>query len=145
MTVYTSEHSGPAKIGFYDELLCFIEEFLAPEKAHATLVVDGAVDSGSHFRAAHRGLLIKQRRIVEDAALRRSSDSQLLQMTDICAYAAFQSLQGKRNAVFAGRYEDLLHRLIQRPFGVKTGRCIRGYDYAADIANCLSERMAERR
>ena len=129
----------------YDELLCFIEEFLAPEKAHATLLVDGAMDSGSHLRAAHRALLIKNRRIVEDAALRRSSDSQLLQMTDICAYAAFQSLQRKRNPTFAECYENLLDRLIQRPFGVETGRCIRGYDYAAEIANCPSERIAERR
>jgi hypothetical protein len=145
LTVYTSEHSGPAKIALYDELLCFIEEFLAPEGAHATLLVDGATDSGSHFRAAHRGLLIKQRRTVEDAALRRSSDSQLLQMADVCAYAAFQSLQGKRNPIFASRYEDLLGRLIQRPVGVEAGRCIRGYDYAAKIANCPSERIAERR
>ena len=145
LTVYTSEHSGPAKIALYDELLCFTEEFLAPEKAHATLLVDGAMDGGSHLRAAHRALLIKHRRIVEDAALRRSSDSQLLQMTDICAYAAFQSLQGKRNPAFASRYETLLDRLIQRPFGVDAGRCIRGFDYAADVANCPSERIARRR
>ncbi len=76
--------------------------------------------------------------------MRRSSESQLLQMADICAYAAFQSLQGKRNAVFASRYEELLGRLIQRPFGVETGRCIRGFDYAAEIANCPSERIAAR-
>ena len=144
LTVFTSEHSGPAKIALYDELLCFIEEFLGPEKAHATLIVDGAMDSGSHLRTAHRALLIRRRRIVEDAALRRSSESQLLQMTDICAYAAFQSLQGKRNAVFASRYENLLGRLIQRPFGVEAGRCIRGFDYSATIANCPSERIAAR-
>ena len=79
------------------------------------------MDGGSHLRAAHRALLIKHRRIVEDAALRRSSDSQLLQMADICAYAAFQSLQGKRNPAFASRYETLLDRLMQRPFGVDGG------------------------
>jgi len=145
LTVYTSEHSGPAKIALYDELLCFIEEFLASERAHATLVVDGAMDSGSHLRTAHRALLARRRRIVEDAALRRSSDSQLLQMSDICAYAAFQSLQSKRNAVFASRYEHLLGRLIQRPFGVESGRCIRGFDYSATVAGCPSERIATRR
>jgi hypothetical protein len=102
------------------------------------------MDSGSHLRTAHRVLLIKHRRIVEDAAMRRSSDSQLMQMTDLCAYAAFQSLQGKRNPTFASRYQDLLDRLIQRPFGVESGRCIRGFDYAADIANCPSERIADR-
>jgi len=144
LTVFSYEHSGPAKIALYDELLCFIEEFLRPEKSHATMIVDGAMDSGSHLRTAHRALLIQRRRIVEDATLRRSSESQLLQMTDICAYAAFQSLQGKRNAVFASRYEDLLGRLIQRPFGVETGRCIRGFDYSATIANCPSERIAAR-
>jgi hypothetical protein len=47
--------------------------------------------------------------------------------------------------MFASRYEELLNRLIQRPFGVETGRCIRGFDYAPDIANCPSERIAERR
>jgi hypothetical protein len=145
LTVYTREHSGSAKLALYDELLCFVEEFLAPEKAHATLLVDGAMDSGRHLRAAHRALLIKHRRIVEDAAMRPSSDSQLLQMTDLCAYAAFQSLQRKRNPTFASRYEESLHRLIQRPFGVETGRCIRGFDYAPKIANCPSERFAERR
>lgn len=144
LTVYTSDHSGPAKISLYDELLCFIEEFLAPERSHATLLIDGAMDSGSHLRAAHRALLVRRRRIVEDAALCRSSDSQLLQMADICAYAAFQSLQSKRNAVFASRYEDSLSRLIQRPFGVDAGRCIRGFDYSATAADCPSERIAAR-
>jgi hypothetical protein len=145
LTVYTSEHSGPAKIALYDELLCFIEELLTAERFHATLLVDGAMDSGSHLRTAHRALLVRRRRIVEDAALRRSSDSQLLQMTDICAYAAFQSLQGKRNAVFASRYENSLGRLIQRPFGVEAGRCIRGFDYSATAADCPSERITARR
>jgi hypothetical protein len=142
LTVFTPKHSGPAKVALYDELLCFIEEFLAPEKAHATLIVDGAMDSGSHLRAAHRALLIKRRRIIEDAAMRRSADSQLLQMVDLCAYAAFQSLQGKRNQVFSSRYEEVLARLIERPFGVDTGRCIRGFDYTATIADCPSERIS---
>lgn len=144
LTVFTPEHSGPAKIALYDDLLCFIEEFLAPERAHATLIVDGAMDSGGHLRAAHRALLIRRRRILEDAALRRSTDSQLLQMADFCAYAAFQSLQGKRNQVFSSRYEEVLDRLIERPFGVETGRCIRGFDYTGTIADCPSERIGAR-
>jgi hypothetical protein len=102
------------------------------------------MDSGHHLRAAHRALLIKHRRIIEDAASRRSSDSQLLQMVDLCAYAAFQSLQGKRNQVFSSRYEQVLDRLIQRPFGVQTGRCIRGFDNTAEIIGCPSERIRNR-
>jgi hypothetical protein len=62
-------------------------------------------------------------------------------MADLCAYAAFQSLQGKRNQVFSSRYEEVLARLIERPFGVDTGRCIRGFDYTATTADCPSERI----
>jgi hypothetical protein len=143
-TVFTGASTGAAKFALYDELLCFVEDFLSQEGAHATLIVDGAHDSGGHLRAAHRGLLIKRRRIIEDAGLRRSSESQLLQMADSCAHAAFQSVQNKSNLdeKFRRQYETALLRLIARPFGTDEGRCIRGLDYQGETVNCPSERIS---
>lgn len=145
-TVLTDSSTGTAKLALYDELLCFVEEFLSVEEAHATMIVDGAHDSGGHLRSAHRALRLKDRRIVEDAGLRRSLDSQLLQAADICAHAAFQSAQDKASLdeKFRRQYEQALSRIIARPFGVEDGRCIRGLDYQADTANCPSERINSR-
>ena len=142
-TVGSSGTSGAAKITLYDELLCFMEDFLSREGGHATFIVDGAHDSGGHLRSAHRALLLKRRRIVEDAGLRRSSDSQLLQMADCCAHAAFQSVQnkGSLDEKFRRQYETTMSRLIARPFGIDDGRCIRGLDYEGDTTNCPSERI----
>jgi hypothetical protein len=136
------EATGPAKIALYDDLLCMIEASLAEEGAHLTLMVDGAHDGGGHLRSAHRALLIKHRRIVEDAGLRRSSESQLLQMADCCAYAAFQSLQDKPtlDERFHRNYEEKLTALIYRPPGVEEGRAIRGLDYPHDRTGFPSER-----
>ena len=141
-TVATGSSTGAAKIALYDDLLCFVEDFLAGEGAHATFVVDGAHDSGGHLRAAHRALLIGRRRIIEDAGLRRSADSQLLQMADCCAHAAFQSVQDRPNLdeKFRRHYETTLTRVIARPFGTETGRCISGLDYEPDTTDCPSER-----
>lgn len=57
IAVFAPKHSGPAKVALYDEPLCFIEEFLAPEKAQATLIVDRAMDSGSHLLSMFEGLV----------------------------------------------------------------------------------------
>ncbi len=145
-TVGSPSTSGAAKLALYDDLLCFVEDFLSSEGSHATFIVDGAHDSGGHLRSAHRALLIKHRRIVEDAGLRRSSDSQLLQAADCCAHAAFQSVQNKASLdeKFRRQYETTMSRLIARPFGVEDGRCIRGLDYAGDTTNCPSERIRAR-
>ena len=142
-TVFSEDSSGPAKVTLYDGLLCFLEEFLAVEGAHGQVVVDGALDSGGHMRTAHRALLINRRRVIEDATMRSSADSQLLQMADFCAYAAFQTIQANpgRDEKFIRLYDNLLARLIARPFEVDEGRCIRGCDYVASIVDCPSERF----
>ena len=142
-TVGSPGTSGTAKLALYDDLLCFIEDFLAREGSHGTFIVDGAHDSGGHLRSAHRALLLKHRRIVEDAGLRRSSDSQLLQMADCCAHAAFQSVQNKASLdeKFRRQYETTMSRLIARPFDIEHGRSIRGLDYQGDSTNCPSERI----
>lgn len=142
-TTFVAASTGGAKLALYDDLLCFVEAFLRTERGHATFMVDGAHDGGGHMRTAHRALLIKRRRVVEDATLRRSSASQLLQMADLCAHSAFQSIQDKPtlDEKFRRQYETQLSRLIVRPFGVDEGRCVRGKDYPADVTNCPSERI----
>jgi hypothetical protein len=141
-TVGSLGTSGAAKFALYDDLLCFVEDFLGRERCHGTFIVDGSHDSGGHLRSAHRALLLKHRRVVEDAGLRRSSESQLLQMADCCAHAAFQSVQDKASLdpKFRRHYETTMSRLIARPFGVDGGRCIRGLDYQGDTTGCPSER-----
>lgn len=142
-TTFTTATSGDAKLGLYDDLLCFIEETLVAERGHATLVVDGRMDGGDHLRSAHRALRIKRRRILEDPTMRSSAESQLLQMADCCAYSAFQSVQNKTglDEKFRRAYETKLSRLIVRPFETDNGRCIRGHDYIGDVGDCPSDRV----
>jgi hypothetical protein len=132
-TVFKPGRKG--KVELYGELLCFLEEFLAQEGAHATVMVDGGHDSGGHLHKCHRALEIGSRRVVEDAGMRRSHESQLLQMADWCAYAAFQSVQERDDLDerFKRQYETSLNRLIVRPFDQDEGRCIRGLDYASEL------------
>jgi hypothetical protein len=129
LTVYRPGRKG--KIGLYADLLTFLEEFLEHERGHAVVLVDGGHDSGGNLHKCHRALDIKTRRIVEDAGLRRSHESHLLQMVDWCAYSAFQSIQDRENlsAAFKSTYETRLDRLIVRPFDVEEGACIRGFDW----------------
>jgi hypothetical protein len=128
LTVYRSGRKG--KIGLYAELLTFLEEFLERECAHAVVLVDGGHDSGGNLHKCHRALDIKTRRIVEDAGLRRSHESHLLQMVDWCAYSAFQVIQdrGSLSEDFKSTYEAKLDRLIVRPFEAE-GACIRGFNW----------------
>jgi hypothetical protein len=143
-TTSTPDSSGPAKFELYEDLLCFLESFFSAEQAHGTLIVDGLHDGGGHLRRAHRALLIRRRRVVEDASHRSSADSQLLQMVDLAAYAALQSIQRKPglDPKFTGAYEKTLGRIIVRPDGEEAGRAIRGLDHAADRADCPSERAS---
>lgn len=128
LTVFKSGRRG--KIALYSDLLRFIEEFLGQERAHATVMVDGGHDSGGHLHKCHRALEIRARRIIEDAGMRRSHESQLLQMADWCAHAAFQSIQERADldVRFIRQYETALDRLIVRPIDQLDGRCIRGLD-----------------
>ncbi|MGB7686191.1 MAG: DUF3800 domain-containing protein [Solirubrobacterales bacterium] len=136
-TVFKPSRRG--KIALYSDLLCFLEEFLAQENAHATVMVDGGHDSGGHLHNCHRALEIRSRRVVEDAGMRRSHESQLLQMADWCAHAAFQSIQEREDldVRFRRQYETALDRLIVRPFDQPEGRCIRGLDCVPEAAMAL--------
>lgn len=130
ITVHTSDPSGPAKIGAYRSLLRVLQQFLEAEHAWATLIIDGIDDGGGHIHAAHRELDIKTRRILEDAGHRSSAQSQLLQMADLCAHAAFQSIteNPRHDPKFWAVYVKHLCGLIHRPFEIAEGRCIWGLD-----------------
>lgn len=129
LTTYKPGRKG--KIGLYSDLLRFLDEFLERESAYAVVLVDGGHDSGGNLHKCHRALDIKSRRIVEDAGLRRSHESHLLQMVDWCAYSAFQLIQDRENlsVAFKSTYENALGRMIVRPFEVEAGACIRGFDW----------------
>lgn len=148
LTVFSQDSSGPAKIALYDELLCFVEHFLERERAFGSIVVDGEHDGGGHMRAAHRALDVKTRRTVEDASHRSSAHSQFLQMADMCAYAAFQSVQEKesRDQRFVELYEAALDAVIERPLDApQVGRCIRGIEYVVSPHDdCPSENIRAR-
>jgi uncharacterized protein DUF3800 len=135
LTTFKAGRKG--KIDLYADLLRFLEDFLAREKAFAVVLVDGGHDSGGHLLRCHRALDLKTRRIVEDAGLRRSHESHLLQMVDWCAYSAFQAIQDRdnRHPAFKASYERELSRLIVRPFEMKDGRCIRGFDYDPSVVS----------
>jgi hypothetical protein len=67
-----------------------LDELLADLGEEAIIVVDGLDDSS--YRPAHRQLNIKTRRIIEDPLMQSSRHSQLIQMADLVAHAAFQHL-----------------------------------------------------
>jgi len=67
-----------------------LDELLADLGENAIVVVDGLDDSS--YRPAHRQLDIKTRRIIEDPLMQSSRHSQLIQMADLVAHAAFQHL-----------------------------------------------------
>jgi hypothetical protein len=133
LTVFKPGRKG--KIGLYADLLTFLDEFLERERAYAIVLVDGGHDSGGNLHKCHRALDIKTRRIVEDAGLRRSHESHLLQMVDWCAYSAFQGIQDRETltAEFKSTYEEKLGRLIVRPFETDQGACIRGFDWDPEL------------
>ncbi len=120
-----------------------LDELLADRDEEAIIVVDGLDDSS--YRPAHRALDLRARRIIEDPLMQSSRHSQLIQMADLIAHAAFQHLAGdakKRfmwdwypqllpNSVFAGewgapqsggprkakapRWRGLVHQVDRRP------------------------------
>ena len=80
----------------YATLLAAIEAVLLSESRWGTVIVDGTPSARTpYYREAHRGLDLRNRRILEDEVLRDSSESHFVQMADICAHSAFALRQGK--------------------------------------------------
>jgi hypothetical protein len=74
----------------YAWFIAQLDELLADLGEEAIIVVDGLDDSS--YRPAHRQLDIKTRRIIEDPLMQSSRHSQMIQMADLVAHAAFQHL-----------------------------------------------------
>jgi hypothetical protein len=91
----------------YAWFIAELDELLADLGEEAIIVVDGLDDSS--YRPAHRQLDIRTRRILEDPLMQSSRHSQLIQMADLVAHAAFQHLVADPEKRFMWEwYPDLL-------------------------------------
>jgi hypothetical protein len=101
------------KAALYGECLSWIEEFLELENDMGLVILDGR-DQGYHYRNHHRLLPLKTRRVLEDPTEMPSKGSHWIQMADICAHAAFQSIRQnpKRSRQGQIAYETHLQRII---------------------------------
>lgn len=79
--------------------------------------MDGDVSDGSYI-TAHRGLLLSTRSLVEDPAFQHSSRSQWVQLADLIAYAAYQSLQRADEKRFAWDWYERLGAQATAPQSV---------------------------
>jgi len=92
-SLFTIYAPGTDKFALYGELLVWLDEWLRDEDAFGLIILDG-LDQGLHYRARHRDLPIKTRRILEDPVECPSHGSQLIQMVDCCVHAAFRHVRG---------------------------------------------------
>jgi hypothetical protein len=74
-------------------------------------VLDG-LDPGHRFRARHRDLPIKTRRILEDPVQCPSHASQFIQMSDWCVHAAFRHLRATDDRHVVALYPTTLSKLV---------------------------------
>jgi|SRR5215203_366686 len=102
----------------YAWFIAELDELLADLGEEAIIVVDGLDDSS--YRPAHRQLDIKTRRIIEDPLMQSSRHSQLIQMADLVAHAAFQHLVADPKKRFMWDWYPTL--LASSVFGSEWGR-----------------------
>lgn len=91
----------------YGELVRERDDALTAAGEWGLLVMDGDGSDGSYI-AAHRGLPLSTRSLIEDPAFQHSSRSQWVQLADLIAYAAYQSLQRADEKRFAWDWYDRL-------------------------------------
>lgn len=91
----------------YGELVHEVDDALTAAREWGLLVMDGDGSDGSYI-TAHRSLLLSTRSLVEDPAFQHSSRSQWVQLADLVAYAAYQSLQRAEEKRFAWDWYDRL-------------------------------------
>jgi hypothetical protein len=117
-TIYAPTANGKGNL--YPPLVDWIEHWLSVEKQWAVLWYDtGDEAKEDSLRAVHRNLDIEQRRIIEDPVARRSHQSHLIQMADVCAHAALKSIRAdlgeETRTEVGGAYLEL--RAIIQPGG----------------------------
>ena len=84
-------HLGLARAGLYRAVLTTLHDQLIDADSVGLIFVDGD-GSDPTYQAAHRSLDHRSRRIIEDPLFQTSHRSQWMQMADLIAYAAYQSL-----------------------------------------------------
>ena len=82
---------GVARSGLYRRLIEHLDRRLAADDHLGLVFVDGD-GTDPAYTAAHRALGLRTRHIVEDPVFRISHRSQWIQMADLVAYVAYQSL-----------------------------------------------------
>lgn len=83
--------AGIVRAALYSALLHDLDRRSAETDSYALVFVDGD-GSEPAYPAAHRSLPVHSRRIIEDALFLASHRSQWIQMADLVAYVAYQSL-----------------------------------------------------
>lgn len=93
-TVYSQgpkrEHRSE-KTRVYEELVALIDQRLQATGDHGILIMDGDGTDPSYL-TAHRQLDLGTRNLIEDPAFQHSHRSQWVQIADLVAYSAYQSL-----------------------------------------------------
>jgi Protein of unknown function (DUF3800) len=89
----------------YEALVGMLDDQCAGAGEQGIILMDG---SGSEHRyyAAHRGLKLSDRHIIEDPLFQSSHRSQWVQMADLVAWTAYQGLLRANNRRFAWDWYD---------------------------------------
>lgn len=75
----------------YDRLVASLDARLGAAGEHGLIFMDGNGTDVSYY-AAHRALKLAHRNVIEDPLFQAAHRSQWVQMADIVAYSAYQSL-----------------------------------------------------
>jgi mannose/cellobiose epimerase-like protein (N-acyl-D-glucosamine 2-epimerase family) len=79
------------RVGLYDRLVGHLDTRLAADGELGMLLMDGDGTATGYY-AAHRALKLSRRSLIEDPLFQASHRSQWVQIADLAAYVAFQSL-----------------------------------------------------
>lgn len=90
-TALRRDHFAKERARVYSQLVHHLDDRLASADEWGTLVMDGDGTDTSYI-AAHRELPIGTRSLLEDPGFQHSSRSQWVQIADLVAYAAYQSV-----------------------------------------------------
>jgi len=96
--------------GLYQELVRHLDERLTASDELGMVFMDGDGTAPGYY-AAHRGLRLSRRRVIEDPLFQASHRSQWIQMADLIAYVAYHALlRHPAKAFVSGWYDQYLRR-----------------------------------